>query len=178
VILLLILSCPFDSCPNFECYDFSLVERRRSEDSVVGVGWLLLDILCSFFLHSPVHVSFLALPIPLMAYHASMGVGGVVRLVFLSFSLSLSSIHDDFFDLDDSFLSCDEWLEYSGIDWRVLGRRGGFFFFLFFDFCWLAHFFDVVQYNAQFSYAVQARFLGDRDQTCRNRMLNKYQGVS
>jgi hypothetical protein len=131
VILLLILSCPFDSCPNFECYDFSLVERRRSEDVVVGVGWLLLDILCSFFLHSPVHVSFLAPPIPLMAYHASMGVGGVVRLVFLSFSLSLSSIHDDFFDLDDSFLSCDEWLEYSGIDWRVLGRRGGFFFFFF-----------------------------------------------
>jgi hypothetical protein len=95
----------------------------------------------------------------------------------LSFPPSLSLIHDDFFDLDDSFLSCDEWLEYSGIDWRLLGRRGGFSL-LFFFLCWLAHFFDVVQYNAQFSYAVQARFLDDRDQTCRNRMLNKYQGVS
>jgi hypothetical protein len=86
-ILLLTLSCPFDSCPNFECYDFSLVERWRSEDSVVGVGWLLLDILCSFFLHSPVHVPFFAPPIPLMAYHASMGLGSVVRLVFPSFPL-------------------------------------------------------------------------------------------
>ena len=152
----------------FECYDFSLVERRRSEDSVVGVGWLLLDILCSFFLHSPVHVSFLAPPIPLMGYHTSMGVGGGQT------SLSLSSIHDHFFDLDDSFLSCDEWMEFSGIDWRLLGQRWGYFF----DFCLLAHFFDVVQYNAQFSYAVQAHFLDDRDQTCRNRMLNKYQGVS
>jgi hypothetical protein len=89
-------------------------------------------------------------------------------------SLFLSSIHDHFFDLDDSFLSCDEWMEFSGIDWRLLGQRWGYFF----DFCLLAHFFDVVQYNAQFSYAVQARFLDDRDQTCRNRMLNKYQGVS
>jgi hypothetical protein len=86
-ILLLTLSCPFDSCPNFECYDFSLVEQRRSEDIVVGVGWLLLDILCSFFLLSPVHVSFFAPPILLMAYHALMGVGGVVRLVFPSFPL-------------------------------------------------------------------------------------------
>ena len=92
VTLLLTLSCLFDSCPNFECYEFSLVERRRSEDSVVGVGWLLLDILCSFFLHSPVHVSFLAPPIPLMAYHASMGVGGVVRLVFLFPSLRFMPI--------------------------------------------------------------------------------------
>jgi hypothetical protein len=100
VILLLTLSCPFGSCPNFECYDFSLVERRRSEDGVVGVGWLLLDIICSFFLHSHVHVSFLAPPIPLMTYYTSMGS---VVLSDLSFPLSISSIHDDFFDLDDFF---------------------------------------------------------------------------
>jgi hypothetical protein len=91
-ILLLTLSCPFDSCPNFECYDFSLVERRRSEDSVVGVGWLLLDILCLFFLHSPVHVSFFAPPIPLIWCCQTF-----------SFHFSISSIHNDFFDLDDFF---------------------------------------------------------------------------
>jgi hypothetical protein len=87
VILLLTLLCPSDSCPNFECYDFSLVERRRSEDSAGGMRWLLLDILYFFFLHSLVHVSFLGPPIPLMADHASIRVGGVVGLVFPSFPL-------------------------------------------------------------------------------------------
>jgi hypothetical protein len=49
--------------------------------------WLLLDILYFFFLHSLVHVSFLGPPIPLMADHASIRVGGVVGLVFPSFPL-------------------------------------------------------------------------------------------
>jgi hypothetical protein len=74
-------------------------------------------------------------------------------LLDLSFPLSLSLIHDD--DLDDSFLSCDEWLEFFAIDWRLLGRRGGCFL----DFRLLFHFFDVVQYNAQFSMPCKFVFL-------------------
>jgi len=96
----LTLSCLFDSCPNSECYDFSLAERRRSEDGVVDVGWLLLDILCSFFLHSPVDVSFLAPPIPLIAYDTLMRLCGVIRLVFpslrfmtISLALMILSYH-------------------------------------------------------------------------------------